>query len=201
MFELLKGEALFGNCVHYYGDMSLIGKILVAVFLISALVALVMTIFSLVSLILSGSPFIATPMNIMRKIVALAQIQPGECVYDIGCGDGRFLVEANKHYGALAVGIDISPVACFFARLNTWLKRAQVIIQCVNFKNFDFSDADVVFCYLVPDQMVILGEKFKALKKGCRIISRRFEVNGQIPYRHIQLKKRFGHESIYIYRV
>ena len=201
MVELLTGEALFGSSIRVYVELSIAAKIVVAVIFLSITVALVMTIVSLISVILSGAPFIATPGRLMRKIVALAEIQPGECVYDLGCGDGRFLIEANKRYGARAVGIDISPLVCNLARLNIWLKRAHVVIQRANFKKYDFSDADVIFCYLVPDHLAFLGEQLTTLKKGCRIVSRRFEIPGYDPWRRVEIEKRFGHEPVFIYRV
>ena len=200
MWELFTGEALFGKAVTYYGELTLLSKIIIACIAVFGSVALIMTAISLISLILSGAPFIATSKSLTRKIVTLADIRPGEQVYDLGCGDGRFLIEANKFYGAKAVGIDISPLVCVLAKLTAWLKRADVVIRCANFKTCDFQDADVIFCYLVPDQMALLGEKFKELKKGCRILSRRFEIPGQEPLKHVQIKKRFGSESIFIYQ-
>lgn len=63
----------------------------------------------------------------------------------------------------------------------------------------DFIDADVIFCYRVPEQMAVLGEKCRELKKGCRIVSRRFEIPGLEPFQHVKIKRRFGAESIFIY--
>ncbi|MDF1590280.1 MAG: class I SAM-dependent methyltransferase [Desulfobacterales bacterium] len=166
MWELFTGEALFGKPATHYGELTLISKVIIACLAVLGIAALVMTAISLISHIMTGAPFIATSKRLTRKIVALADIRPGERVYDIGCGDGRFLIEANKFYGARAVGIDISPLVCALAKLTTWLKRADVVILCANFKTCDFQDADVIFCYLVPDQMAILGEKLKQLKKG-----------------------------------
>lgn len=201
MLELITGEALFGNAADYYGELSLLSRIIIAAISFSGIVILIMTAISLVSLIMSGAPFIATSKSLTRKIVALAEIHPGERVYDLGCGDGRFLIEANKFYGASAIGIEISPLVCCLAKLTAWLNRADIVIRCSNFKRCDFSDADVIFCYLVPDQMPILGERFKELKKGCRVLSRRFEICGQVPFQHVRIKRRSGYESIFVYKI
>lgn len=200
MLELFTGEALFGKAAAYYGVMTLPAKIVLACLCVLGAAALLMTAVSLISFIMTGAPFLATPKGLTRKIVALAGIQAGEVVYDLGCGDGRFLIEANKAYGAKAVGIEISPPVCGLAKLTAWLNRADVEIRCANFKNDDFSDADVIFCYLVSDQMAILGQKFNELKKGCRIVSRRFEIPRQNPQQQVQIKKFFGSETIFIYR-
>jgi SAM-dependent methyltransferase len=192
MLELFTGEALFGKAATYYGELTLLSRMILAGLSVFCIAALIMTAVSLVSLVMSGAPFIATPKRLTRNIVSLAGIQPGEVVYDLGCGDGRFLIEANKFYGARAVGVEISPPVCGLARLTAWLNRAKVEIRCADFKACDFSDADVL--------MAILGEKFKELKAGCRILSRRFEIPGWEPSQHVLIKKRFGPESIFIYR-
>ncbi|MDI6688149.1 MAG: class I SAM-dependent methyltransferase [Desulfobacterales bacterium] len=201
MYELLTGDALFSDTINFYGEMSPTSKIILGCISVFGVAGLVMLLLSLMSFIISGAPFIATSKNLTRKIVALAKIQPGERVYDLGCGDGRFLIEANKIYAAKAVGIDISPLVCGLAKITVWIKRADVVIRCADFDTYDFLDADVIFCYLVPDQMSVLGEKFKGLKKGCRILSRRFEIHGHEPSQQIQIKNFFGYEPVFIYQI
>ena len=201
MWELISGEALFDVVENHYGDVSLLAKIIIAGVCLLGLAALVMTAISLVSFIMTGAPFFATPRHLVRKIAALADIQPGEVVYDLGCGDGRFLIEANKSHGAKTIGIEISPIVCGLARLNVWLNRADVTLYCGDFIRYDFCDADAIFCYLVPDQMRELGKRLNQLKKGSRIISRRFEIPGWEPRQQVMIPKRFGSESIFIYKI
>lgn len=199
MWELFEGKALFDVAIAHYGEVSLLSKVVITGAALFGVAALVMTAISLVSLIMTGAPFVATPKTLTRKIVSLADIQCDDVVYDLGCGDGRFLIEANKSYRAAAVGIEISPVVCALAKLNVWLKRSKVRIYCANFETYDFMDADVIFCYLVPDQMAALGKRFRQLKKGCRILSRRFEIPGWEPRQRVVVKRLFGSESVYIY--
>jgi len=145
MIELLTGDALFSDTINFYGEMSPTSEIILVCISIFGVAGLVMTFISLISFIITGAPFIATSKSLTRKIVALAKIQPGERVYDLGCGDGRFLIEANKIYAAKAVGIDISPLVCGLAKLTVWIKRANVVIRCADFETYDFLDADVIF--------------------------------------------------------
>ncbi|MCG6909819.1 MAG: hypothetical protein LJE94_06795 [Deltaproteobacteria bacterium] len=58
----------------------------------------------------------------------------------------------------------------------------QWTLRCANFQLVDVSDADVTFCHLAADRMVSPGDTFDTLKKGCRILSRRFEVSGREIY-------------------
>lgn len=199
--ELMTGDALFNGMAAHYGELSLLTRILLACIFVMGLALLVMTIISLISYVAGGAPFIATPKHLTRKIVSLADIQPGERVYDLGCGDGRFLIEAAKSYGARAVGIEISPIVCWLAKATAWMQRANVSLHCKNFKTFDFSDADVIFCYLVPEELEALGKLFYRLKKNCRILSRRFEIPGQTPAERIEIQRGAGLETIYVYRI
>ncbi|ABL87957.1 conserved hypothetical protein [Pyrobaculum islandicum DSM 4184] len=52
-------------------------------------------------------PFVATPEVVVRRMLQLAKVQPGEVVYDLGSGDGRVVIIAAKEFGARAVGVEI----------------------------------------------------------------------------------------------
>lgn len=98
--------------------------------------------------IFSGIPWVPTLDRRIRKALDLTDLQPGETIYDLGCGDGRVLIAAAKR-GARAVGIEISPIHCLVARLRALLAGVgrQVTIHWGNFYRFDPRDADVVFWY------------------------------------------------------
>lgn len=102
-------------------------------------------------------------------------------MYDLGCGDGRLVIEANKRCKASAVGIEVSPMAYLLARLRTLASGADVTLILGNFMDCDISDADVVFCYLLEGQMTKLQGKSKTLKKDCRVVCRQFEIPGWEP--------------------
>jgi len=44
--------------------------------------------------IVSAAPFVPTPWREVRRMLMMAQIQPGECLIDIGSGDGRLVFAA-----------------------------------------------------------------------------------------------------------
>ena len=158
-------------------------------YLLFALVVAAITMVPIRGIFLGEGPFVSTPWTVMDKMMELADIKKGEKVYDLGCGDGRLLIEANKRYGAKAVGIEISPFVYWLAKIATRFSQAKVKVIRGNIFEFDFSDADVVFCYLFPEPMKKLEKKFKNLKKGCRIISHGFEIPGWKPLMHIKVKR------------
>src|SRR5688572_19393141 len=54
--------------------------------------------------------YVPTPQEVVDRMLQLADVRPGEIVYDLGCGDGRIPVTAAKKYGVKAWGFDINPV-------------------------------------------------------------------------------------------
>jgi SAM-dependent methyltransferase len=122
-------------------------------------------------LFLTRVPYAPTPKKMIEKIIKELNIKPGQLVYDLGCGDGRFLFAAEAK-GAKAVGFEISPIVYLKARLTKLLKRSKVKINYKNFYSVDLSDADVVFCFLVDTVIPKVAKKLKKeLKPGTKVVS------------------------------
>ena len=119
-----------------------------------------------------GVPFVPTPMAAVKIMLEAAGRKPGQIVYDIGCGDGRIVYLAAKDYGVRGTGLELSPIVYLLARLRHFFWRSKAGIKLGNFNWQDFSDADVVFCYLTPDVLTKLEHKLQAeLKPGSRVVS------------------------------
>ncbi|RPH38513.1 MAG: hypothetical protein EHM91_13815, partial [Planctomycetota bacterium] len=56
----------------------------------------------------SDAVFVATPQDIVEKMLELARVTNEDVVYDLGSGDGRIVITAARKYGARAVGVEIS---------------------------------------------------------------------------------------------
>jgi len=162
-------------------ETSLIAKLVLSFFLLVFVSAAVLMLVVMLSFALGGAPFALTPMPVRKKMMEMAGVRKGETVYDLGCGDGRLLIEASKKYGARAVGIEVCPPVYWLARFRIWLSGARVRLLRQDVRRADFSDADVVFCYLLPGHMKKLENAFRQLKKGSRIISHQFEIPGWTP--------------------
>ncbi len=129
--------------------------------------------------LINGAPFVPTPMDAVRKMIRLANIKPGEKVYDIGCGDGRMVYVAANEYQAVAVGYELSPLVYALARIRKLFWRSKAKIMFRNFKNHSFKDADVIVCYLMPETLAMLRPKLEnELKPGARIVSYAFQIAG-----------------------
>ena len=131
-----------------------------------------------------------TPLDVVEKMLRLAEVAPGDVLYDLGCGDGRIVVTAAKKYGIRAVGVDINPVRIAEARANA---RKQGVAQQVHFilgdaKKADLKEATVITMYLGADGNLRLVDQLRSqLTFGSRIVSRDFQIHGWPPDREESL--------------
>ncbi len=128
-------------------------------------------------------PFIPTPRDVVRFMVKQANLKGNEVVYDLGCGDGRLLIEAKKQYpGIRAIGYELALGAWMVAKLRSWIARKKIELHMRDFFAADLKDADVLLLYLIPEVMKKVERKLSEdLKPGTRVISHGFEFKGREP--------------------
>jgi tRNA G37 N-methylase Trm5 len=131
--------------------------------------------------------YVPTPQEVVDKMLALADVRPGEIVYDLGCGDGRIPVTAAKKYGVHAWGFDINPVRVKESLENVEKNNVKnlVTIKLQDIFELDLSKADVITLYLLPQLNVKLIPQLDKLKPGCRIVSHDFNMEGVRPKREL----------------
>jgi SAM-dependent methyltransferase len=120
-------------------------------------------------------------MNKVHKMLKMAQVGPDDVVYDLGCGDGRMIVTAARHYGARAVGIEIDPFRYLWCQLLIAILglRDRVRVMYGDFFAKDLSGADVVTCYLLQSTNEKLQGKLKReLPPSARVVSSDFSFPG-----------------------
>jgi Uncharacterised nucleotidyltransferase/Methyltransferase domain len=128
----------------------------------------------------------ATPPEFVDQMLRLAEISPGDILYDLGCGDGRIVVAAAEKYGIRAVGMDINPRRIAEARANARKHGVEdrVEFRVADAKNADVSGATVVTLYLETNGLFRLVERLRTqLRPGARIVSRTFKIYGWKPDR------------------
>lgn len=130
------------------------------------------------------APYVQTPYEVVEDMLALAKVGPADVVYDLGCGDGRFVIAAAEKFGARGVGIDIDPAR--IEEANAAARRAgvsgRVRFAVQDLFLTDFSEASVVTLYLYPELNARLRPKLLAdLKPGSRIVSHQFGIGDWKP--------------------
>lgn len=144
---------------------------ILSISLLLIFIALVLLTLSILILFIVRVPYAPTPKRMIKKIIDELNLKPGQKVYDLGCGDGRFLFAAEKK-GAEATGFELSPIVFMKANLTKIFKRSKIKIRYKDFYKADISDADVVFCFLVDTVMPKVAKKLKAeLKAGAKVVS------------------------------
>ena len=119
--------------------------------------------------------WVPTPDEVVDKMLDLVQLQPGDRSIDLGSGDGKLVIAAARR-GATAKGIEFNPdMVALSQRLA---QKANVKVELVQGDIFvsDFSNADVVTLYLLPDLNVRLRPTLLAMRPGTRVVSHAFQM-------------------------
>lgn len=123
-----------------------------------------------------GAFFAATRQGQIKKMIALAEIKPGEKAVDLGSGDGRLVIALAKA-GAEAHGYEINPFLVLIAKRNI-IKAGFENKAFIHWKNFwleDISKFNIVTIFGIGYMMGKLEAKLKReLNPGSRIISKYF---------------------------
>jgi len=117
-------------------------------------------------------------------MLALAELRPGEILFDLGSGDGRTVIMAVKEFGARAVGVELREDLVKKALSTIYEQGLQDRITIVNGDIFkvDLTSADVIFLYLTTSANEKIRPKLDTeLKKGVRIVSHDYEIVGWKP--------------------
>jgi SAM-dependent methyltransferase len=117
-------------------------------------------------------PYVQTPMEIVERMLRMAEVRKDDFVIDLGSGDGRIVIEAAKR-GARGLGVDLDPVLVKHATENA---RQAGLADLARFEvrdifETDLSRATVVAFYLLPEFNAKLLPRLLALKPGTRIVS------------------------------
>jgi SAM-dependent methyltransferase len=127
--------------------------------------------------------FWRTHVMVVDKMLELAKVTKDDLLYDLGCGDGRIVVEAAKRVGCRCVGYDIDPNRVREARANVAAGNVGnlVRIEQADIFTLDLSPANVITLYLLPSLNVKLIPQLEKLKPGSRIVSHDFDMEGVTP--------------------
>lgn len=131
-----------------------------------------------------GLPWIPADRKRIKRAMELAELSPGEILYDLGAGDGRVLTVAAGEFGAIAIGIEIGPVHCLIAWARALIKGVgrSVSIRWGDMYKTDFRNADVVFTYLTQKHANKIKPLLESqLREGARVVTICSDLDGWEP--------------------
>lgn len=129
-------------------------------------------------------PYVPTPLDVVERMLGIANVGMDDYLVDLGSGDGRLVREAARRIGARATGIEHDPE--LVAR-STELARRDGVAAKTNFLQqdlfeADFSSASVVTMYLLPAVNLKLRPRLlSVLRPGTRVVSHDFDMGDWAP--------------------
>ena len=142
--------------------------------------------------LLVGAPYLPTLRPQIKAAFELADLQPGQTMLELGCGDGRILIAAAEQ-GYQAIGYELNPIMAFIAWLRTRRYRRQIQVVWGDFWTAEWPEAAVIFPFLLDRYMERLDKKcMQYSTKPVKLVSYAFKVPGRRPVRQSK--------GVYLYR-
>jgi hypothetical protein len=136
------------------------------------------------------APFVASPPEFVEAMLALAELQPGDVLFDLGCGEGDIVIAAARRYGIRCVGVDLNPSLLRRARAKSREAGVGDLVRFIraDAKSVPLSGASVVTLYLVQVGVLKLERRLRTeLRPGARVISRDAPMGGWPPERIVEI--------------
>jgi hypothetical protein len=127
------------------------------------------------------APWVPTPDVVVDRMLELAGVAASDTLYDIGCGDGRIVIEAARRFGARGVGIDIDQKMIDASISNARAAGVENLTKfvCMDATKADVSEATVVTLYLLPESNALMRPILeRQLRPGTRVVSHNYSIAG-----------------------
>ena len=143
-----------------------------------------------------------TPMDVAQAMLALAEVGAGDLVADLGCGDGRIVIEAVRRHGARGLCVDIDPRRIAEAQRNA---VAAGVAERITFLNQDLFAVELrgvtaVMLFLSPAFNRKLRPKLeRELAPGARVVSHWHDMGPWQPSRTLRIRSDGRERPIYLW--
>ncbi len=145
-----------------------------------------------------------TPMDVAQVMLDLAQVRGDDLVADLGCGDGRLVIEAARRHGARGLCVDIDPRRIAEARRNA---AAAGVAERITFLEQDLFSTElrgvsVVMLFLSPRFNLKLRPKLeRELASGARVVSHWHDMGEWPPKRTLRVTSDGRERPVYLWIV
>jgi SAM-dependent methyltransferase len=148
--------------------------------------------------------WVPSDVAVVMKMLEMAQVKPGDVVYDLGSGDGRIVILAAQKFGARGVGVDLNGELVRQSRENAVKAGVADRVTFLQQDLFmtDLSEATVVTLYLFPDVNRRLMPKLRReLRSGSRVVSHDYDLGDWPPEKTVEVALPDRTHYVYFWRV
>lgn len=147
---------------------------------------------SLLIAVMTGVPIVYANKSAIIDALRLAGVKKGDLIVDLGCGDGRSLILAAKHFGAHGIGVDRATHSYLYSKINVFLsgqKGIRIIKGDFSAAENELKKADFVYVYLLENCLDRIEPwLFDNLKPSAKIISMAFRFKDRKPIAETKTK-------------
>ena len=145
------------------------------------------------------APFNPSADDVVNAALEMLQLNSSHKLWDLGCGDGRIVVEACVRHGCTGCGVEYDEKLCNASKQRAVENNvdSSIVILHDNIMNVDFSLATRMYLFLLPDGLKTLTPRVKQvlLNVDARVVTYAFAVIGLKP---IEIKEHLG-TKLYLY--
>lgn len=137
-------------------------------------------------------PFVPTPIEVVDRMLEIAEVSKNDLVFDLGSGDGRIVIRAAKRFGARGVGYETDLELVEESRKKAAEEGVSHLVEfhAKDALTADVSEATVVTLYMLP----WFNEKIRpvlqrGLRPGARVVAHDFDIEGWPPTKIVEFEK------------
>ena len=149
-----------------------------------------------------GVRYEPTAMDVVETMLQMAEVRASDVVADLGCGDGRIVIEAVRRYGARGVCVDIDPRRIEEARANAVRAGVTERIDFLTQDLFatDLGEVSVVMLFLSPEFNLRLRPKLeRELAPGSRVVSHWHDMGDWRATRTVRMRSDGRERPVYLW--
>ena len=138
---------------------------------------IILAIGALINLSKLGAPYRPSSKKKTLLMMNLANIQPWDTIYELWSGDGRILRACLPYKPGKIVWYELSRLLIIYSRLFNRIRKESIQYKRVDLFQQDFRDADVIFCFLLPQAVQRVEQEIRpTLKPWTRFITNIFKL-------------------------
>jgi ubiquinone/menaquinone biosynthesis C-methylase UbiE len=116
----------------------------------------------------------STPKEVILASIMLLKPSGCDVVYDIGAGEGNFIIECAKQFNVKCIGVEIDEERCKLAEsliLANGISNDICSIICENALSLDYAQGTCFFLYLIPRGLKLILPMLMNIQHRIRIVT------------------------------